>query len=248
MYPGSIVLTRIPWSAHSEASCRIKASTPPFEALYPTCGCGWFAKEAETDDTLTITPPPASIIARPQCFEQKKTPVRFTSRTSCQSSASIASAGTFRVMPALFTSTSTPPKRSTVRSMSSHTDDSSATSTGIAAVSTPVASATALAARSPASSSRFATTTSAPASASARAIALPMPRLPPVTTAVRSSSENASSTDTASQRSPIDSIPFTFSGSRARRNAVSIPSRDVSKSIIPSTSTAPSASRSTAAP
>ena len=86
-------------------------------------------------------------------------------------------------MPALLTSTSSRPSRATVSAISMSQSAQCPTWQAIATALLPVDSRISAAAASHASSLREAMTTSAPACASTPAIARPMPRDPPVTTA-----------------------------------------------------------------
>src|ERR1700722_10431865 len=93
-------------------------------------------------------------------------------------------------MPALFTSTSTRPKASYDAATSPSSSSQCPTWQAMARARRPVAS-TWRATASQFSNFRLATMTSAPASAKASAIALPNPRLPPVTRATRPASTPA---------------------------------------------------------
>lgn len=83
-------------------------------------------------------------------------------------------------MPALFTSTSIPPNRSTAPAISASTCAGSATSQDRNTASPP---AEAISATVPSPAAMSATTTRAPSAARARAVAAPMPPAAPVTTA-----------------------------------------------------------------
>src|SRR5215211_2438252 len=111
---------------------------------------------------------------------------RFTSRTSRKVSTGSSIAGNSASMPALFTSTSTRPKRPSVASTSAAGASGSERSheTGKASVSSPASS-------SRRSCRRAASTTRAPAPSSTRANRAPSPELAPVTIATRPSRRNA---------------------------------------------------------
>src|SRR5919106_2695208 len=117
----------------------------------------------------TIRPPsPWDTMRRAAARETTKAPTRFTSRTRRSSSTGSSSAGARKIVPALQTQTSTRPRApaasSSARSASSARSRSHRT-------------------HSPAPSLRWSVATCAPSSSSRRAIAAPMPRLAPVTTA-----------------------------------------------------------------
>src|SRR5829696_2028414 len=137
---------------------------------------------------FTIEPVPRSIICLPTTRLQRHRPSTLTSQTARHSSSGTSSAGRWKQVPELLTSTSTGP--------SSAVTVSSMPSTLAASVMSVV---TAKAPRSPATASeraasRAAIATRAPASPRARASAMPMPRLPPVTTATLPSSRKESRT------------------------------------------------------
>ena len=61
------------------------------------------------EDTLTIEPPRAGIMARAAARQHRKTAVRLTSTTDCQSTLDSSTVGRRSAMPALLTSTSSLP-------------------------------------------------------------------------------------------------------------------------------------------
>src|SRR6266540_2077485 len=132
---------------------------------------------------LTIRPPrPAAIMRAADACVTKTRPFRSMSITvSHESSSSVArSCGMF--VPALFTRMSTLPHSRSIRSKHTRIDAAFRTSSSSARDRLPFArSATATGSAS--SPFRDVTATSAPASARASAIARPMPREPPVTSA-----------------------------------------------------------------
>ena len=110
--------------------------------------------------------------------------------TRSQSASLISSVGTRLVVPAAYTMMSSRPKVSTQASLTRSSSDVSATSAGTRRVRRPrpsisAATASTFAARRPV------TTTSAPASARPRAMARPMPLVPPTTTARRPERSNS---------------------------------------------------------
>ncbi len=67
----------------------MKATTPPFEALYATASIssGGAPPNAATEAMLTIFPRPCAIIVRPASCVNWNSPVRLTSITFCQPSS-----------------------------------------------------------------------------------------------------------------------------------------------------------------
>ena len=129
----------------------------------------------------TIFPPRPwrTIWAAPACAE-KKTPRRFTSMTVSQSASVTSSDGFLTFRPALHTTMSTDPSRSTVVWTAAPMVDGSRTSrcTPIARGRREVSTSSSLA-----RAARSARATAAPCSARAEAIAWPSPPAPPVTKA-----------------------------------------------------------------
>src|SRR5579862_2539429 len=122
---------------------------------------------------LTMRPPPRSIMSGAQARQHMYTPRTFTSNT-CHHSSTPGSASPGPEMPALFTSRSTAPTSPHQRATSSRFE------TSPTSARPPISSATDC--TSPAV--RPVTMTSMPARASSRAMFAPMPRPPPVTSAV----------------------------------------------------------------
>src|SRR5256886_3637627 len=140
---------------------------------------------------FTIEPPPRSIIIRPAACENRKTPVRLTSRTFCQPSSGVSSAGAPHDVPALLTRTSRRPSSSIVRSQTACTSAGSRTSQRMPRAFTPSSDSSA-AACSQRSTLRAQRTRFAPSSAKASAICRPIPVPPPVTIAVLPERSNRS--------------------------------------------------------
>src|SRR6185369_9222060 len=134
---------------------------------------------------FTMLPPrPRAIMRGATARVPWSTVFRFA-RTSASQPFSLVSRNAARnVPPTLFTSTSTPPKRSTVAATARSTAAPSRTSVGSASDSPPAAAMSAAVARA-VSSASSSTATRAPNAASPTAIPLPMPAPAPVTTAVR---------------------------------------------------------------
>lgn len=129
---------------------------------------------APTDETVTIRPQRARIIFGSTRLARRQVAVRLVSSTVEKSSSDMRTSRPSRLTPALATSTSTGPSCSSTvptalsscsGSVTSHfTGSRPASSTGV---------------------DENVTATRWPAAASARALARPMPRLPPVTRTVR---------------------------------------------------------------
>src|SRR5438874_2460595 len=136
------------------------------------------------DATLTIAPP-RSAIARISCFIESHVPLRFASTVRVQSSSSSSVMGpTTPSVPALLNATSRRPYELRTESTSVRTSASRATSVATNVACSPwrrMSATTAV----PSVSRRPATTTRAPSAAKASAVALPMPDVPPVTSAAR---------------------------------------------------------------
>src|SRR5215207_5769392 len=143
---------------------------------------------AEIEPMFTIAPLRRSIICLPTAREQRHTPSTLTSHTARHSSSGTSSAGRWKQVPALLTSTSTGPSSAVTAASIASTLAESVMS--VATASPPSSPATA----SERAASRAAIATRAPASPSALASASPMPRLPPVTTATLLSSRNEART------------------------------------------------------
>ena len=72
--PGQMQLTRIPFGPNSTASSRVKACTPPFDAVYAV---RLRPISALTEERFTMEPPP-SIIRAMANLQQRYVPFRFT--------------------------------------------------------------------------------------------------------------------------------------------------------------------------
>ena len=176
----------MPCGPYSMASERVRASTAPFDAAYadrrgvPTC--------EDTDDTLITEPRPCSTICGTSAVvsSSRLRTLSWWMRSIVEPSSSVESVRT--PSAALLTSTSTRPSAASAAAATVVGASGSARSTAITTGSCSRPAATA--ARS--SAERATRATRAPAASRAVAIAAPMPRDAPVTTAVRSSSEKAS--------------------------------------------------------
>src|SRR5215471_5102074 len=133
-----------------------------------------------------ILPQPWRCIYGATALAQRKYPTTFVLMSSSKSS-SLASARAPRTRPpgvaALFTRMSTLPRVTTVVSTMRRTDSQLVVSVGTGRIRRPVSCSSSLAASSSASRVLAQRATSTPSLASSRAMALPTPRLAPVTTA-----------------------------------------------------------------
>src|SRR4051812_28657496 len=136
---------------------------------------------------FTMRPHRARIIPGSTCCVHRKVPARFTSMTASQSAAFMRIARPSRVMPALLTSTSTRVFSLSTRAKASFTDSGELTSrlTRIDWPPQPGHAPISAASCSSCSMPRAANTTSNPARHKENAMARPIPRLAPVTTATR---------------------------------------------------------------
>lgn len=136
-----------------------------------------------------IRPKPRSAMPGPNRCPSRKGASRFTAMVVSHTSVSSSLIGGRRFTPAQLTRMSGSPKIPAASSAAVRTPARSPRSALTQAARQPSAasSSTVLTSFAP---SRATTTTRAPARASAPAIARPMPELPPVTTATRSSSAN----------------------------------------------------------
>src|SRR5437763_4111631 len=155
---------------------------------------------------LTIRPSPASRIDVKAARQHRNEPVRLTASVLCQISVVVLAKGAEVSEPAAQTSAAGGPA---IEAAAKRRSTSSALLTSVAAVvASPPASRIRRATTSRACSSRAARTTWAPAAAIASAVAAPIPRLAPVTTASRPASQSlGSATDrdlhAASRHAPV---------------------------------------------
>jgi len=131
-------------------------------------------------DTLTMLPPRGMVPNA--CLVKKKAPSRSTWSTRSQSSSVCSSSGLKVIRPALLTSTSQRPNRSTVPRTVAATSGSFDTSHVLAQTAAPPAP-TCFAAASACAAETSAMTTVAPSVPRRTAVASPMPLPPPVTMA-----------------------------------------------------------------
>ena len=192
-YPGATALARTPSGPSSAAATRVSWITPALATPYMD-RVGTPVSPPD-DETLTIAPRLAADMTRPAAAVPQNTPLRLTARTASSSSSAVSTMEEFRMIPATLAHTSIRPvERSAARARSS-TAALSPTSVG-----TTTASGTSFAAASSPSAAMSASTTRAPALAYVTAVSRPMPDAAPVTTAVRSSSEKAATTSSATAR------------------------------------------------
>ncbi len=111
--PGATALTRIPWGPNSRARARVNPMSPALAALYAAVSAipTWPSRDA----MLTIAPVPRSSIDGNAARQVWKAPVRSVRMTASHSSGDRSRNGPTWVRPALLTSPSIRPKRSTTR-------------------------------------------------------------------------------------------------------------------------------------
>jgi len=149
------------------------------------------ARSPATEARLMILPPPCFSICGTTALHTRKTPFKLVSRIlSTWPSSAVSSGPKWGLVAALLIATSTWPKVSTVCATSAVTSSVWPTWACRASASPPAASISS-ATICTFSNLRLLTTTFAPACASRSAIARPMPRDAPVTTATFPSSENS---------------------------------------------------------
>jgi hypothetical protein len=180
--PIAAATTDTPRSDHCDASSRVSASTAARAA--PVCAIAGIPWCGDTVTLTTVPPPPSPARAPPAARVIVIVPSTFSRMTARQPLAAIASAGTKYCPPALLTSTSRRPWRSTadatIRSASDGTRMSPATHEHPSPNSEHAATST--------SSRRPAITTRAPHASSSAAACRPRFVPPPVTIATRPSS------------------------------------------------------------
>src|SRR5262252_3303105 len=133
---------------------------------------------------LTIRPHPLWSIPRRNALVTRKAPFRSVSRTRSQSSSLRNAKRESLMIPALFTRTSAPPNSLSTRSASALTSSRTVTSARTATAWPPRARISAAVASARSIFSRHVRTTRWPPAARSEEMARPMPREPPVTTAV----------------------------------------------------------------
>ena len=121
--------------------------------------------------------------ARVKAFVNKNAPLRFVSSTASQSASLMRISNPSRVTPALLTRMSTRPVSPRIFSAAAATAAASATSTACAQAFLPTARTSSATFRA-FSAVRETQATSAPSAANFKAMARPMPRPAPVTTAI----------------------------------------------------------------
>src|SRR5436190_7951187 len=127
----------------------------------------------------------AFMSARIAARQQWNVPLRFTSSARFQSASFAPSTSVLTAMPALLTRMCSPPSAAMISLKAASTAAESATSKRFVTAAPPAAATAAAASLAAASFAVKLMTTLAPARPSATAIARPMPRDPPVTTATR---------------------------------------------------------------
>lgn len=183
---GAMALVRMPWFRYITARDLVSPTMPCLEAVYAAPAV--LPRRPASDAVNTIEPLPAASMCGSAARVSWNGAVRLTRMTRSHSASPVsASADMWSMTPALFTSTSRPPKVSTAVATTSSTTRGSLRSPTTARA-TPPAYSMVLTTCSAASSFRSATRTFAPSSANSRAVARPMPEPAPVTTTPRPSS------------------------------------------------------------
>src|SRR5438094_144321 len=177
--PRQIVLTRIPSGAYSLASDLVRLMPAARVTLVGSDRAA--GALPPTVVTLTIRPPPRRFMCGITSRQRRTAAISFSSRSSCQVASLTCSKPAAAEVPALFTSTSTPPQRARVAATNASTCSGRVTSAGIASTSAPVSRRTWSATRSSSSLRRAQVATRAPERAKRSTQARPRPSLPPVT-------------------------------------------------------------------
>src|SRR5215469_15028215 len=180
----------IPCFLPSTATASVRPMTPNLDTLYAASpGNFSVAYTPYSDAMLTMRPSPAGTMAVKAARQHRKVPVRLIPSVSCHIFDVVSTNGARVSTAAAQTSTLNWPTPATSANRRS-TAASSLTSVGTG-VAWPPASLIRPATPSRACRSRAASTTWAPAAATAAAVAAPIPRLAPVTTASRPASHLA---------------------------------------------------------
>src|SRR3954470_2689826 len=173
----------MPCAARSAHSPRVSMTMPPLLAEYGVMPgrANWLW----TEPMFTILPWPALIMLGATCWAMRKGAVRLIATISSHSSTGNSTRECRRWMPALLTRMSTEPSVATTSATPARIAAASVMANGTACPEAPVSSASAVAASLQRAGSIPWRTTSHPARARPLASARPMPRLDPVTKAVR---------------------------------------------------------------
>src|SRR4051795_7283881 len=180
-----------PDGPHSAHIPRVSIFRPPLLAAYGAVPAR--ASSDCSDATLTILPRPRATIPRATARPTRNALVRLVSSTRRHASSGKSSSGDRCCTPALFTRMSSGPSRVSTSVTPASTASASVTSKATGCTRAPAAAA--VPARPPTVSSsvprsRPCTATEHPASTRPRASARPIPRLDPVTSAVRPAMSN----------------------------------------------------------
>src|SRR5580693_8505803 len=192
--PGVIALQHTPLPAQASDWDRVSPVRPALDAPYPPLLPN--ARTACWEATLMIRPQPRRAIAGPKHWPSTNGAVRFTVITSAHCSRVCSPSGGRGLAPAALTRMSGSPYAETASPAARWAAAGSARSARTQAAVPPADWMAAAALRRP-SSPRARRTTRAPARARARAMACPMPELPPVIRATRPSRENRPSRNAA---------------------------------------------------
>src|SRR6266511_4252353 len=175
--PGATALTRTLYGPQSHARLRVSPSRPAFAAAY--ANIPGTVSRAWIDEMFTIAPARFAVRRGNTYFDVSQAAFRSTANTASQSASTIVVASKYALTPALFTSTSMSPNRSTQARTAAATSGSRRTSARTNSACPPCASRSRTVS---APDSAMSTTATCPPSAITRsAVARPMPRAPPVT-------------------------------------------------------------------
>ena len=176
--PGCTELTRMPSLAWRTAMALVNRRTAPLDAWYAGCPVSE-PTSPMMDEMLTMAPPPVSSILSTAYLVPRKTPLALISMMRSQPSTLLTSGKERLLIPALLTSTSSLPKRSTTRCTPSCQSCSLVTSRRTNMASPPASAIWASICR-PSASKMSAMATLAPSLANSLASAAPIPLAPPV--------------------------------------------------------------------
>src|SRR6476469_7012772 len=186
--PGATEFTVMLCGPISRANARVNPMTAALDALYGTFENVPPPRCAEIDETLTIRPAPAAIIAGSTRWVTRKVPRMLTLNTRSHSAGVTSRNSVGELTPAMLASPMIGGRADSNCATAAFTEFSSETSAPTPRVDTEYLSATSSAVSLAAASSMSRIATDHPSAASRSAVARPMPRgdAPPVTTAVRS--------------------------------------------------------------
>ena len=185
-----IVLTRMLSAANSLASDLVRLMPAARVTLVGSARAGGALPPPIV--ALTIEPPPRSRIDGTTPRQKRTAPITLSWMSASQASSSSDSRPCAADAPALLIRMSTPPNSAVTALTNRSTSAADVTSAACANTSPPVSARSSSAARSRFSARRAQIATRTPSLASRRAVASPIPSLPPVTIATLPSSPSSS--------------------------------------------------------